>query len=426
MPPISTQGRTRPSIPAPVYWMLAANLISSLGNIVTMLAVPLFVLDTTGSAGQAGLVAAATVAPMVLSTFFGGVLTDRMSHRRLAVMSDILSGVTVAAIPLLYVTIGLHIYTLMALMFLGAIFDGPGSNARQAMIPKLARESSISLERINSGFSIGGSIIRLIGTPLAGLLIVWAGGVSALWINAATFAISATIIQFLLPATARPELSQVSVGADLKEGLRFIFHNRLLRSIVLTAIVINMVANPIFTIGIPVYILNMGHDASALGLLMTSLAVGGLAGAAVYGWIGERLPARLLTIVSLLLITLPVFPMATQPNLIAMWLLLFVSMFGSGMVNPLLTTFFHRHTPERMLGRALGTFISAAMLASPVGLIIGGALIETQGFGFTAIVGAVMMALVTLLLVASGALGDLDDPAPGTVRREHSPQDATS
>ncbi len=170
----------------------------------------------------------------------------------------------------------------------------------------------------------------------------------------------------------------------------------------------------------------MGHDASALGLLMTSLAVGGLAGAAVYGWIGERLPARLLTIVSLLLITLPVFPMATQPNLIAMWLLLFVSMFGSGMVNPLLTTFFHRHTPERRLGRALGTFISAAMLASPVGLIIGGALIETQGFGFTAIVGAVMMALVTLLLVASGALGDLDDPAPGTVRREHSPQDATS
>lgn len=418
MPPVPSlpaHGPTAtPSSPAPVYWMLAANLISNLGNSITILAVPLFVLSTTGSAGQTGLVAAATVAPMVLSTFFGGVLTDRMSHPRLAVMADIFSGLTVAAVPLLYVTIGLNIYALMALMFLGAIFDGPGMNARQAMIPKLARDSSISLERINSGFTIGRSLVSLVGLPIAGLLIAWIGAASSLWITAATFAISAAITQVLLPATARPEPSRASVAADLKEGLRFIFHNRLLRSITLTATVINMVLNPIFTIGIPVYILNIGRDASALGLLMTSVAVGGLAGAALYGWIGDRLPARLTTIISLLMITLPVFPMATQPNLIAMWALLFVLNFGSGIVNPLLTTFFHRHTPEKMLGRALGTFISGTMLASPVGMLIGGALIETQGFAFTVIIGAGMMALVTVLLVTNGALADLDRPAPVT------------
>lgn len=430
MPPVPSMpvhGPTsKPSSPAPVYWMLAANLISNLGNSITMLAVPLFVLGATGSASQAGLVAAATVAPMVLSTFFGGTLTDRMSHRRLAVMADILSGLTVAAVPFFYFTIGLHIYALMALGFLGAIFDGPGMNARQAMIPKLARDSSISLERINSGFTIGRSLVSLVGLPIAGVLIAWIGAANSLWITAATFAISAAITQFLLPATARPEPSQASVAADLKEGLRFIFHNRLLRSISLTATVVNMVLNPIFAIGIPVYILNLDHDASVLGLLMTSVAVGGLAGAPLYGWIGDRLPARLTTIISLLMITLPVFPMAMQPNLVAMWSLLFVLNFGSGIINPLLTTFFHRHTPEKMLGRALGTFISAAMLSSPVGLVIGGALIETQGFGFTAILGAVMMALVTLLLVTNGALADLDRPAPGAVTRERAPQDAAA
>lgn len=402
------------SSPRPVYWMLTANLVSNLGNIITMLAVPLFVLDTTGSAGQTGLVAASTVAPLVLSTFFGGVLTDRMSHRQLAVMSDLLSGLTVAAVPALYFTIGLNLYALMALMFLGAIFDGPGMNARQAMIPKLARDSGISLERINSGFSVGRSLVSLLGMPLAGVLIAFLGAASSLWINAATFAVSAVIVRLMLPATSRPEPSQASVGADLKEGLRFIFHNRLLRSIALTATVINMVMNPIFTIGIPVYIISQDHDASVLGLLMTSVAVGGLTGAALYGWVGARLPARLTTIISLLIITLPVFPIATQPNLIAMWSLLFLLSLGSGIVNPLLTTFFHRHTPEKLLGRALGTFISVAMLSSPVGMLVGGALIETQGFGVMAVLGAIMMVLVTLLLVTNGTLGDLDVPAPAT------------
>jgi MFS family permease len=394
----------------PVIWMLTANLISNLGNTVTALAIPWFVLQTTGSAGKMGIVAAASLAPMVVSTFIGGTLTDRMSHRQLATLADVLSGVSVAAIPALHFTVGLNLVTLIGLVFLGAIFDGPGMNARQAMIPKLADRAGMSLERVNSGFGIGRSLMSLLGAPVAGAVIALAGAASALWVTAATFAVSAAITRLLLPATARPEPSGASMLADMKDGLRYLFGNRLLRSIALTATILNMVLSPVFAIGLPVYITDMGRDAGTLGILMTSVAAGSLAGSLVYGWLGERLPPRATVIATLLMLTLPLFGMATRPGLVTMWLLLFVIDFGGGVINPLVVSFFHRHTPERMLGRALGTLMSTAILASPLGMLLGGALIATQGFGVAVLAGGIAMLAVAVPLALNGALADLSRP----------------
>jgi MFS family permease len=397
----------------PVIWMLAANLISNLGNNVVMLAIPWFVLQTTGSAGKMGLVAAASVAPMVVSTFIGGTLTDRMSHRQLAAFADVLSGISVAAIPALHFTVGLDLWTLIGLVFLGAIFDGPGMNARQAMIPRLASRAGMSLERVNSGFGIGRSLMSLLGAPVAGALIALFGAASSLWVTAATFAVSAAITRFLLPATTRPEPTGASMLADMTDGLRYLFGNRLLRSIALTATVLNMVLNPIFAIGLPVYIADMGRDAGTLGILMTSVAAGALAGSLFYGWLGERLPPRPTVIATLLMLTLPLFGMAMRPNLVAMWLLLFVIDFGGGIINPLIVSFFHRHTPERMLGRALGTMMSTAMMASPLGMLLGGALIATQGLEAAVLAGGVAMTAACIPLALNGSLADLGGPVSG-------------
>src|SRR5690606_29728668 len=312
----------------PVCWMLTANLLSNLGNQITNLAIPWFVWLTTGSASQMGRVAAATLAPLVISTFVGGTLTDRVSHRQLAVTADLLSGVTVAAIPALYFTTGLTIATLIALVFLGAIFDGPGMNARQAMVPKLAERAGMSLERVNSGFGIGRSLMGLLGAPIAGGLIAVMGAAGSLWVTAATFGISATIVRFMLPATTRPEPTGSTMLQDMREGFRLIFRSRLLRSVALTGTVLNMVLSPVFAIGLPIYISNAGYDVGTLGLLMTSVAAGSLAGSLFHGWKGEALAPRPTVIAALTMLTLPLFGVATQPNLMVTWLLLFVIDFG--------------------------------------------------------------------------------------------------
>lgn len=115
-----------------------------------------------------------------------------------------------------------------------------------------------------------------------------------------------------------------------------------------------------------------------------------------------------------MLLTIPLFGVAMEPPLPLMWTLIFLINFGSGVVNPLLITFFHRHTPEAILGRAFGTFISAAMLASPLGMLIGGALIASQGFSFATLAGAMVVAAAASLLAFNSALNDLTGSSPVT------------
>ena len=102
----------------PVYALLAANTISQIGNAFTFMAIPWFVLATTDSAGMAGVTVATGTLPVVIAGIFGGAVVDRLGYRRTSVISDLASGVTVLLIPLLYQTVGLAFWQLLALVFL--------------------------------------------------------------------------------------------------------------------------------------------------------------------------------------------------------------------------------------------------------------------------------------------------------------------
>src|SRR5690348_711012 len=87
---------------APIYALLTANAISLTGNMMTAVAIPWFVLQTTGSAAQTGLSAFASTLPIFFSGLIGGVLVDRIGAKRMSIIADVLSMVTVALVPLLY------------------------------------------------------------------------------------------------------------------------------------------------------------------------------------------------------------------------------------------------------------------------------------------------------------------------------------
>src|SRR5688572_23900053 len=99
-------GSARPNR-LPLAALLTANLISQTGNSLTLLAIPWFVLETTGSPAKTGLTAAVHVMAVVPGAIFGGVLADRLGYRRASIFSDLASCVAVAAVPLLYHTVGL-------------------------------------------------------------------------------------------------------------------------------------------------------------------------------------------------------------------------------------------------------------------------------------------------------------------------------
>src|SRR5687767_2140563 len=110
----------------PLFGLLASSTLSSLAEAVSIVAIPWFVLELTGSYAKMGLVGFFTVLPRVVATFFGGQVVDRVGFRASAATSDLLSGLSVCGIPLLYETGHLSFPALIALVLLGAFFDGPG------------------------------------------------------------------------------------------------------------------------------------------------------------------------------------------------------------------------------------------------------------------------------------------------------------
>src|SRR5215813_6525356 len=105
----------------PLYALYAADVISVSGNMMAFIAIPWFVLQTTGSASKTGLTAFVTALPAVIAGFFGGVIIDRIGYKRTSVIADLSSGIAVAMLPLLFNTVGLAFWQLLVLVFLGNI-----------------------------------------------------------------------------------------------------------------------------------------------------------------------------------------------------------------------------------------------------------------------------------------------------------------
>jgi len=396
----------------PIQALWIASLVSIFGNSLTALAVPWFVLETTGSASRTGITAAVTIIPIVIANFFGGALVDRTGYRVLSIFSDLVSAATVAAIPLLYLTTGLNFAGLLVLMFLGAIFDAPGHTARTAMVPPLSKITGIPLERINANFGMIAAASSLFSAPLAGLLIAWLGPMEVLWFNAGTLVFSSLAVLLFIPRIERPAPSGESFLRDVRSGLAYVRNHALVRTLTLGALAINFLFAPLFGIAIPYFANQELQSVRALGIMLGGEGLGALAGAYLFGRFGGRLKRRTFLIAALCFLTAPLFPLAFSSSLwISTGLLVSVGV-GSGLVNPMIGTFLQLTTPERFMGRVMGLVMAGAMVAQPAGLLLGGSAIALMGFtGFTVLMASLSCA-VALAIAISPALRGLDASEP--------------
>src|SRR5215203_763916 len=211
---------------APILALLGANAVSETGNVLAVVA---------------GVV--------------GGPIVDRLGFKRTSIVSDLAGAITVALIPLFHLTIGLAFWQLLVLVFLGGFLDAPGHTARQSLVPDLAGRSGMGIERANSAFQGIQFASLLLGPPLAGLLITLFAPGNVLWIDAATFVVSAALIATLVPAP-RSDTGAQRAGrylAELTEGLAFIRRDRLVVWMFGIGVVANSLAVPLFAVVLPFF-----------------------------------------------------------------------------------------------------------------------------------------------------------------------------
>ena len=380
---------------APLYALYAADAISLSGNAVAQLAIPWYVLVTTGSAALTGLSVFFTFLPIVLSAFFGGVIVDRLGFRATSVVADLASSAAVAAIPLLYSTVGLELWQLMALVFIGALLDAPGATARAALFPDVVEAAGMPMERasgIRAGIQQGST---LVGAPLGGVLVATLGATGALWLDAASFLFSAALVILFVPrphATGETE-ERGRFFAELAEGMRFIWDQRLARALVAMVLLTNLIEAP-GSVVLTVFAREKYDSATALGLMLGVLGGTALAGALVYSAIGHRLPRRRTFLFCFAFVPVGYLALATQPPLPVALGALAVAGFAAGPMNPLLFTVQTEIVPSHLRGRVFGAVRAGAWAAIPLGILLGSAAVAVAGVAVTLLAMGVLLAAV--------------------------------
>ena len=399
----------------PLVALLVAQALSVTGNRIALLAIPWFVLQTTGSATQTGLAVAVNTVPAVAAGLLAGPLIERVGFRLTSTVADLASGLTIATIPLLHANGVLTVPLLLGLVFLGALLDAPGETARRALLPDLAAHAGFSIDRATSLHETTYRTTQLLGAPLGGLLIGTIGSAPALFVDAATFFVSALLVGVLVRSAPAPASAEPpdGYGAQLSEGWRFLWHSPLLRSIVVLFIVVNMLEVALTQVLLPVLSERVYQQPVVLGLLIGAVGGGALVGVGLHAAFAERFSRRAVLLPALMLAGAPKFLLlATFPSpaigVIGM-LLLSIAM---GAVNPISGAMEYQLIPRAMRGRIFGLLGVAFIGAAPIGAVGAGVLSEVLGVRSSLLIGAAMYLGVTLVPIFHPLWRDLDHLTP--------------
>ncbi len=404
---------------APLVFLLLGSGVSSLGNTMAALAIPWYVLTTTGSAALTGVAAFVNGGALVISALLGGAAIDRIGARRAVVVADLASGVAVALIPLLAGLDMLPFWALLLFVFAGAILDPPGNAARQALLPDLSEPAGVSAERANAAYTTTLQVTQLVGPPLAGLLIVAVGVGGVLWIDVATFAASVVLLLALVPAPDRRRAAMessagregASVGryfAEVMEGVSFQLRDPLLRVLALTGTALSLLTPPLLGVVLPVYVRTVFGDPVNLGVLLSAYTAGAIASSVGYTTLADRLPRRATLVHTKLFSVVGVALLVLRPPLWGMILAMALAGLAAGPGPAIANAVYQRRTPPEMRGRVFSALIAFALAGGPLGVLLGGFALETVGVRATLLGLATAFALVWAWLAVDRALPSLE------------------
>ncbi|OBI83839.1 MFS transporter [Mycobacterium sp. E740] len=399
----------------PLLLILFAALMAGAGNGITLVAFPWLVLQRNGSAVDASIVAMAGTLPLLIATLIAGAAVDYLGRRRVSMISDALSALSVAAVPVLALTFGVdavNVAVLAALAALGAFFDPAGMTARETMLPEAATRAGWTLDRANSVYEAVFNLAYIVGPGVGGLLIATLGGINTMWVTASAFGLSIMAIAALrLEGAGKPDGEALPDGvvAGIVEGLRFVWRNKVLRTLAVVDLAATGLYMPMESVLFPKYFTDRDEPAQ-LGWVLMALSVGGLVGALGYAVSSKYVNRRVTMLAAVLTLGLAMTVIAFLPPLPVILVLSAVVGLVYGPIAPIYNYVMQTRAPRHLRGRVVGVMGSLAYAAGPLGLVVAGPLADAAGLHATFLALALPMLLLGIVAVFLSALHELDRP----------------
>jgi predicted MFS family arabinose efflux permease len=358
--------------------LLAAEVVSTTGSMMTWLALPWFVLSTTGSASRMGVVLAAEALGVAVCGIPGGHLAARLGARRTMVIVNAIAGPALLIVPLLHwaglLSFGLLIVVVFAI---GGLF-GPYFASQRVVLAEILGDDEEKVSAANAWLQGATRITMLLGPPLAGVLITLIGAPAVLVVDAGTVLFALVVIAVFVPAGKPVEATGDSTG--ILAGVRYLRRNRLLLAWTVTMAIGDAAWNALFAT-LPYYAYTRYGNAKVAGILLACFGVAAVVGNVASFRVRRRMePATLIA----------VFVLAQAASL---WLLvgagpagwiaaaLLLAGLANGIVNPSLHAFLTLIVPPAVRSQALTAVLAINQLAAPVGFLGAGLILARAGYG---------------------------------------------
>jgi putative nucleotidyltransferase with HDIG domain len=377
----------------PFRLLWVGQAVSYFGDMMNLtgLAIMLYFLTHSPSIVALGLITKA--APTALLGLVAGPVVDRFNRQRLMVTADLIRGLLTVTIPFLAVRWLPGVFVAVFLIATASAFFNP---AKQAIVPNLVPERH--LVRANSLISSSEKTMELLGFSLAGVIAATISWLPLFLIDSATYLVSAATLLGVPDRLRAHQTGSLQLARDIREGSRFIFTNRILRSTMALTLFAAILGGVTFPLLVVFAIDTLGGGPFGYGILEAAIGAGAVVGALSASAAMARWPAGILILAGVAgtggMAALTGFSRSLW--IAAVFLLL------SGLANTVyyvsLVSVTQRQAPDRIRGRVMSTRFLVVQVGLLAGMAVSGPLTTRLG-------APIVFVLVGVLLLLAAAFG---------------------
>jgi MFS family permease len=372
--------------------LLAAEVISVSGAQMTWVALPWFVLTTTGSATRMSLVMAAEAVGLAVVGFPSGRLLNHLGARRTMLLCDGLRGPLMLLVPVLYWADVLSLGLLIGVAFVLGAFSAPYFSAQRMILPELLGEEETAVSQASALFQGATRITLLLGPVTAGVLIGLIGAPAVLVIDAVTYVAAVLLVALFVPSTEPVRAEGEDRG--IRAGLRWVAGEPLIRTWRFCFIVGDVAWQAIF-VALPVLVVaRYDSDARIVGVLFAAFGVGAVLGNVVAYRLVRRVDGLSLIARVALGQALPLWLLTLDLSAVAAVVALFTSGLANGLINPSLHAIITLRIPPALRGTVMTSLMTLYALAMPIGILGAGPLLDAFGVDPVFAIAAAVQTLV--------------------------------
>ena len=400
----------------PLRALLFAEVISTTGAQMTWLALPWFVLTTTGSAGRMTVVIMAELIGLAAAGLPAGSFVQRFGARRSMLITDLVRAPLMLLVPILHWTGHLSLAALLVLAFLLGALAAPYFTAQKVLVPELLGEDERTISQANALFQGAIRTTLLLGPPLAGVLIGVIGAANVLVIDGMTYLVSFALVALFVPRPPPAPAAEDVPSGGILDGLRFLVREPLLRAWI-PLFVAGDAAWQAFFVAVPVLTVErFGADAKIAGALFAGFGAGALIGNFLtFRFFAHRVEGLRLIAMSVPLQAAPLWLLTLHLDARAMFGAVLMSGIGNGICNPSIHSIFTLRMPTAIRAKAMSAASAMWGIGTPLGLVFAGPVLSAFGaqpvlVGFAAVQTVCMLGISIASLRARSV--PVSSPAP--------------